>query len=148
MSLNEQIAQDYKVAFKGHEDLRVSVLRMLRAEIKNREFDQPAALDDAQIVAIIRSQIKRREEAAEGFAKGGKPDMAAQERAEGEMLKTYLPPAFSEAELDELIAVAVEEAGARGPGDLGKVMKVLMPRVAGRADGKLVNERVRRALSV
>ena len=147
MSLNEKIGQDYKTAFKAHEDLRVSVLRMLRAEIKNRELDKRAELDDQEVIAIVRSQIKRREESAEAFEKGARPVMAARERAVGEFLKAYLPPAFSEAELDELVTAAVAEAGARGPSDLGKVMKVLMPKVAGRVDGKLVNEKVRRALS-
>jgi hypothetical protein len=147
MSLNEKIGQDYKTAFKAHEDLRVSVLRLLRAEIKNRELDKRAELDDQEVIGVVRSQIKRREESSEAFEKGGRPEMAARERAEGEILKAYLPPAFSEAELDELVAAAVVEAEARGPSDLGKVMKVLMPKVAGRVDGKLVNEKVRRALS-
>ncbi len=147
MNLNERLNEDYIAAFKAHEELRVGVIRMLRADLKNRELEKRAELDDAEIVAAIRTQIKRREEAAEAFEKGARPEMAARERAEGEILKAYLPPAFDEAELDALVATAVVESGARGPNELGKVMKVLMPKIAGRVDGKLVNEKVRRALS-
>ena len=147
MSLNAQIDADYKTAFKAKDTFRVGVLRMLRAEIKNRAKDKQESLTDEEVIAVVRSQIKKRDEAAQAFAEGGNEEKAAQERGEGEMLKTYLPPELSEAALNALIASTVEEVGARGPGDLGKVMKDLMPKVAGRADGKLVNQKVRQALS-
>ncbi len=147
MVLLKKIEEDYIVAFKAKETLRVSVLRMLRAELKNREKDKRTALDEQEIVGAVRFMIKKRQEAAEAFLQGGAREKADQELAEAEMLKAYLPAELDEAELDRLIAEAIEEAGARGPGDLGKVMKVVVPKVAGRADGKTVNQKVRQALS-
>ncbi|HPM78469.1 MAG TPA: GatB/YqeY domain-containing protein [bacterium] len=147
MVLLKKIEEDYIVALKARETLRVSVLRMLRAELKNREKDKRTALDEQEIVGAVRFMIKKRQEAADAFRQGGAREKAEQELAENEILKAYLPAELDEAEQDRLIAEAIEEVGARGPGDLGKVMKIVVPKVAGRADGKTVNQKVRQALS-
>lgn len=147
MSLVQRIDADYIEAFKAKETLRVSVLRMLRAELKNREKDKRAELEDQEVIAAVRSMIKKGKEAAEAFTAGDRQDQAESELAEVEFLQAYLPPEMDEHELDELISAAIEEANAHGPADLGKVMKVLMPKVSGRVDGKLVNQKVRRALT-
>jgi len=147
MSLVAQIANDYKDAFKAKETLRVMVLRMLRAEIHNREKDKKAELTDAEVVGIVQSMIKKRREAAEAFLSGNATEKAEQERTEAGMLETYLPAPLDEAELDRLVYQAVEEAGAKGVADIGNVMKIVMPKVAGRADGKTINQKVRQALS-
>jgi len=147
MVLLKKIEEDYIVAFKARETLRVSVLRMLRAELKNREKEKRTALDEQEIVAAVRFMIKKRHEAADAFAQGNAREKAEQELAEIEFLKAYLPAEMDEAALDQLIAEAIEEVGARGINDLGNVMKAVMPKVAGRADGKTINQKVRQALS-
>ena len=147
MNLKQQINNDYLTAYKAGEQLRVSVLRMLRAELKNKELDSGQEPNDAEVVAIIRSMIKKRNEAAEAFAAGGRQEKADGEIAEIAILAAYLPPELSENQVDKLIAEAIEEVGAKGPGDIGKVMKAVMTKIAGRADGKLINQKVRQALS-
>jgi uncharacterized protein YqeY len=147
MSLTEQITDDYKTAFKAKDELRVRVLRMLRAELKNKELDKNAALTDDEVLAVIRTAIKKRHEAAEAFLAGGAVARADEEKAESAILAAYLPPELDEAAIERLIAEAITETGARTPADLGKVMKALMPKVAGRADGKIVNQKVRQALT-
>ncbi len=147
MNLKQQINNDYLTAYKAGEQLRVSVLRMLRAELKNKELDSGQEPNEAEVVAIIRSMIKKRNEAAEAFAAGGRQEKADGEIAEIAILAAYLPPELSENQVDKLIAEAIEEVGAKGPGDIGKVMKAVMTKIAGRADGKLINQKVRQALS-
>lgn len=147
MNLVETIQLDYVGALKAGQKFRVGVLRLLRAEIKNKEIDSPDPLSDEQVLAIVRSMIKKRQEAAEIFRSGGRDDKAAEELAENEILTAYLPPALDEAELDRLIGETIAEVGAHGAGDLGKVMKALVPKIAGRADNKIVNQKVRQALT-
>ncbi|NLH47078.1 MAG: GatB/YqeY domain-containing protein [Myxococcales bacterium] len=147
MNLVETIQLDYVGALKAGQKFRVGVLRLLRAEIKNKEIDSPDPLSDEQVLAIIRSMIKKRQEAAEVFRSGGRDDKAAAELAENEILTAYLPPVLDEAELDRLIGETIAEVGAHGAGDLGKVMKALVPKIAGRADNKIVNQKVRQALT-
>ena len=147
MSLAETITAHYKEAFKAREDLRVQVLRMLRAEIHGRAKEKKSDLADQEVVAIIRTMIKQRKEAAKAFKTGGAESKAAQETAEAEILAAYLPAGLSDAELNKLIAEAVSEVGAKGMADMGKVMKVVMLKAADRADGKTVNQKVRQALS-
>jgi len=147
MDVIARIAEDYKKAFKAKDSLQVDVLRMLRAQIKNREIEKRGELDDQELIAVVRMSIKQRNEAAEAYQKAGDQQRANRELAEIDVLKTYLPPELDEAELDRLIHEAINETDAQGMGDLGKVMKSVMPKLAGRADGKTVNEKVRRALS-
>jgi uncharacterized protein len=147
MKLNKTIDTDYITAFKARDDICIQALRMLRSEIHSLVKDRKSELTDDEIVLVVRTAVKKRYEAAEAYANAGAVDKAARERKEAEILSVYLPAQLDEAELDRLIAQAVKEADAQGVGDLGNVMKVLMPKVAGRSDGKTVNQKVRQALT-
>ncbi len=142
----ELIQADLKEAMKGGDRLRVSTLRFLLAAVKNREIEIGKAVDIAELTAQINSAIKRRRESIEGFHKGGRQDLVDQETAELNILQAYLPPALGEDELKDLIEEGIRETGAVGPKDMGTIMKWLMPRIAGRADGRLVNQLVKTRL--
>ncbi len=146
-SLKEQLDADLKVAQKAKDSIRVNVIRMLKTVIKNREVEKIGELTDQELLQAVNSQIKARVEAAEGFRKGGREEMAKKEEAEMAILKAYLPAQLSRDELVALIEKAVAETGAAGPRDMGNVMKALMPDVTGKADGKLVSELVKEKLS-
>lgn len=146
MGLQEQLVEEMKAAMKGGDVLRLSVIRLLRAAIKNREIEHRRPLTDAEVRELVGSQVKQRKEAIALFAKGGREDLVARERAEFQILEGYLPPPLSQEALRELIRTVIAETGASGPKDLGKIMKVLMPQVAGRAEGKVVGDLVRALL--
>ena len=141
MSILEQVQEDVKTAMKAGERDRVGALRMivnaLQQEAKEGKDDE---------VAALQRERKRRLDAAEALREGGRDDQAAAEEAEAELIEGYLPEQLSDEELGELVGAAVEEAGASEPKDMGKVMKVLMPKVGGRADGKRVSQAVREKL--
>jgi uncharacterized protein YqeY len=143
----EIIQADVRKAMKERESLRVSTLRLLLAAVKNREIEQGKSLDEAELLNVINSAIKKRREAVEEYEKAGRPERAEIEREEMAILQAYLPPPLEEAELATLIEEAVRETKAEGPKDTGLIMKWIMPRVAGRADGRLVNQMVRDKLS-
>ena len=147
MGLKDRLRQDMQKAAKGRESLALSALRMALAEIKNKEIEARGEISDDAIEKTLSSMIKRRRESIELYVKGNRPELAEKEEAEIAVLSAYLPKGISEAEVEALAREAVAAAGAKGPADIGKVMKVLMPKVGGRADGKLVNEVVRRLLS-
>ena len=144
MSLTERVAVDLVAAMKERAELRLSVLRMLKAEFQRAQADKGRAAelteDDAQM--LVRRLIKQRKEAAEQYRAAGAAERAEAELAEAAVLEVYLPAQLGDAELDALVAEAAKEAGAASPRDMGKLMRVLMPRVAGRADGNRVKERV------
>jgi hypothetical protein len=146
MALVERVDDDLRAAMKARDELRTSVLRMLKAALKNREIEKMAALTDDDAVAVASSLIKQRRDSVEQFTKAGRKDLADREAAEIAVLEGYLPEQLSEAELVETIKAAIAEASATSPNDMGKVMKVLMPKVKGRADGKLVNQKVKELL--
>lgn len=133
-------------SMKARTAARTSALRMARAALKNREIDKRAPLEDADVLQVLGTLVKQRREAAEMFRAGNRPELAAKEEAEIAVLQEFLPQELGAEELAALVAQAVAQVGARGPGDLGKVMGALMPQVRGRADGKKVNEAVRTAL--
>ena len=141
MSILEQVQEDVKTAMKAGEKERVGQLRMLvnalQAEEKEGKGDE---------VAALQRERKRRLDAAEALRDGGRSDQADTEQAEAKLIEGYLPEQLSDEELSELVSNAVEEAGASDPKDTGGVMKVLMPKVGGRADGKRVSEAVRKKL--
>lgn len=141
MTILEQVQADTREAMKSRERDRVGTLRMLASALQ-----QDAKLGDDDEVAVLRRERKKRLEAAEAFRKGGSEDRAAAEEAEAEMIEVYLPEQLSDEELAELVAAAIEEAGASGASEMGKVMSLVMPRVQGRADGKRVSEAVRERL--
>ena len=147
MSLKTQIQDDMKAAMRAREADRLSAIRLLIAGIKQREIDERVELDDAGIVAVVEKLVKQRRDAAQQFEDAGHPDRAAAERLEIEVLSAYLPAALDEAELTAAIRSAIEESGAAGAADMGKVMGLLKPRLAGRADMSEVSRRVRAQLA-
>ncbi|MBI4406272.1 MAG: GatB/YqeY domain-containing protein [Deltaproteobacteria bacterium] len=147
MDLKARIQQDMKDAMKAHQALKVSTLRMLIAEMKKREIDKRAPLDEPEIFKTISALIKQRQDSVEAFQKGGRQDLVDKEKEEISILKVYQPSPLSASEIDALVTAAIQETGATGPNDLGKVMKVALAHAAGRAEGKLINEVARAKLS-
>ena len=146
MGLIEDIQAAVKDAMKKKDKPRLGVLRMLMAELKNRKIELQRDLEEADILQVITRMVKQRHDSAEQFARGGREELAARERGEIEVLEGYLPQGLSPAELEELVRAAIAECGARSRKDMGRVMQVVMPRVAGRADGRQVNQLVSRLL--
>lgn len=147
MSLIEKIDTDLKNAMKASDKVSVSTLRLVKSALKNREIEKGEPLSDEEVITVLSTLSKQRRESIEQFSKGGREDLASSEKAELEVLKGYLPEELSVEEIEKLIREAVKEAGASGPKDIGAVMKLVMPRVRGRADGKLVNNKVAELLS-
>jgi len=150
MSLQQQIDNDLKEAMKAREAERLGVLRMLKAALKNAAIEKggaTAVLDDAEASAVIRKQVKQRQDSIEGFTKGGRPELAAKEQAEMEVLNAYLPKAMSPEDLASLVAEAIAEAGATSKAQMGAVMKIASAKAAGRADGKALSMEVQRQLA-
>jgi uncharacterized protein len=142
VTVEAQVKADLATAMKAGEKDRVGALRMVLSQL------QLAAKEgDGDEVAVLRRERKRRLDAAGQYREGGRADLAAREESEAELIESYLPAELSDQELEEIVRQAVEETGAGQPGDMGKVMSVAMPKVAGRADGKRVSEKVREALS-
>jgi len=145
--LEEKILSEYRQAMKSKDTLKSSVLSFLRAEMKNVAIAKKKdGLDDNEAVAVIRKQIKARQESIEQFKQGNRQDLADKEAKELEILKTYLPPELNPDEIKKIIEEAVVETGAQGIKDMGKVMKEVTAKVAGKADGKLVSDLVRQRL--
>ncbi|MCZ6789871.1 MAG: GatB/YqeY domain-containing protein [Chloroflexi bacterium] len=147
MSLREQLVEELKAAMRQRNELLVSTLRLLRADIQNREIELRKPLDDAGVLAIISKQVRQRQESIEAFRKGNRPEMADREEAEMAILQEYLPEQLPREEVEALAAKVIEEVGAAGPGDLGKVMGPLMQQVRGKADGGEVRSIVSELLS-
>jgi uncharacterized protein YqeY len=147
LRLINQIQEDLKRSMKAKDGNRVSVLRFLLSSIQNREIEKRDALDDEEVLAEITSSAKRRKESMEAFGEGGRTDLVEKEAAELAILQEYLPEQLSPDEIRGVVQEVVEAVGAKTASDLGKVMKELMPRLRGKADGKLVNEIVQEALS-
>ncbi len=147
MTLEQRIHDEYKGAMKSRAALKSSVLSFLRAEVLNTAVaKKKSALDDAEVIAVIKKQIKQRQDSIEQFTKGQRPEMAEKERQEMEILKSYLPPELPVEELKSIIAGVIAETGAGGMKDMGKVMKEVGARVAGQADNKTVSDLVRQSL--
>jgi len=149
MSLMERITQDMTAAMRAREPARLSALRMAKAALMNREVEKGRVLEDAEEQQVMISLIKQRRDSIEQFRNGGREDLAQKEAAEIATLEVYLPPPVDPAEIERAVTEAIAEAGATSARDLGKVMKAVMPKLAGRAvDGKTINELVRRKLGV
>jgi uncharacterized protein YqeY len=147
MTLTEQVNADIATAMKAKDSARLSALRMMKAAIMNKEVEKGRTLDDAEVVQVVTSLVKQRRDSIEQFSKAGRTDLVNKETGEIAVLEAYLPPAASAAEIDDAIAAAIAETGAASAKDIGRVMKVVMPKLAGRAaDGRAVNEAVRRKL--
>ena len=139
MSLKEQLTADMKDAMKNKEKDRLAVIRMVRGAIRQQEIDGQKELGEEDVIAVISKEVKMRRDSIEEFKKGAREDLVEKTQAEIDVLLPYLPAQLSEDEVRELVKAAVEQTGAATPKDMGKVMGVLMPKVKGRADGKMVN---------
>jgi uncharacterized protein YqeY len=146
VTLKERLNQDMKEALKAHDSARLSAIRMIISAVRNKEIDARKDMDDEGVLSVLSTSAKQRRESIEQYEKAGRQDLVDKEKAELEVIMSYMPQQMGREEIEALVRDAVAESGAAGPADMGKVMKVLMPKVKGRADGKLVNEVVKAAL--
>ena len=147
MKLLDRIGQDITAAMKSRDQARLSALRMAKAALMNKEVEKGRPLEEPESEQVIGSLIKQRRDSVEQFTKGGRAELAAKETAEIAVLEAYLPPPLDPAELEQAVDAVIAETGASGAKDMGRVMKGVMGRLAGRTvDGKVVNEIVRRRL--
>ena len=146
MSFKQILQQDMKTAMKEKDKIRKNVITMVRAAILQQEKDKRIELDDEGIIEVIAKAVKQRKDSIPDFEKGNRPDLVKDLEREIKILMSYLPKQLDENELEEIVKTAIFEAGAQSVKDIGKVMKELMPKVKGRADGKIVNELVRKHL--
>ncbi len=147
MTLKEKVDQEMIRALKTKDKTRLSALRMLKSGLHNREIDLKRELGEAEFLQLVASMVKQRKDSIEQFEKGGRTDLVEKENAELKVIEEFLPSQLSEADLDAAITEAIREVGAAGIRDMGKVMKILMPKVTGRADGKAVGDKVKARLS-
>ncbi len=148
-ALKDRLQADLTTSMKARDELRSATLRMLLTAVKNEEVAGKSAreLADAEVVTVLTREGKKRREAAEAFDKGGRPERAERERAEGEVIGEYLPAQLGDEELGALVAAAIAETAAAGPQAMGQVMKVVSPRTAGRAEGGRVAAEVKKQLA-
>ncbi len=147
MDLKVRLMEDLKESLRAGDKLRTSVIRLLTAVIKNREVEKRGPLTDAEVLQAISSSVKQRQDSIEQFHQGGRQDLVDKETAELGILQSYLPSPLTAEQLADLVQTAIRESGAASPRDMGKVMAVLMPKVTGRADGKVVSTLVREMLA-
>lgn len=162
MNINDTIKVDFKEAFKAKNEIKLSVLKMVKSEIGNAEINKKAKLmkegkmenvetaallNDEEILQLISREIKKRKDSAGIYEKAGRPELAEREKAELAVLSSYLPEQLTEEKIRELAGLAVEQSGAKGEKEIGKAMAILAPQVRGKADGALVNKIVREFLS-
>ena len=149
MPLKSRLHDDLTTAIKARDELRTATLRMVLAAVTTEEVagKQARELSDDEVLKILAREGKKRREAAEAFDGGGRPELAERERAEGGVIEQYLPKQLDDDELRELVAAAISESGASGPQGMGAVMKVVTPKVAGRAEGGRVAAEVKRQLA-
>lgn len=146
MSLLDKLDEDLKKAMKASDRLRLSALRLVKAAVKNQQIEKRQPLSDEDIFSVISTLAKQRKESIEQFSKAGREDMAEQERQELQILQSYMPQQLSDEAVEALILQAIQEASASSEADMGRVMKILMPRIKGVADGKQVSSRVKELL--
>ena len=147
MSLKEQITEDMKAAMRAKDMERLGTIRLLTAAIKQKEVDERIELDDAGVIAVIDKMVKQRKDSITAFEQGGRADLAAKEAAELVVLQAYLPARLSAEEVAAEVKAIVAEIGAKGPGDMGKVMGAVKARLAGKADMGQVSAAVKAALA-
>jgi uncharacterized protein YqeY len=147
MSLKDQITEDMKTAMRAKDSERLGTIRLLLAALKQKEVDERIELDDAMVVAIVDKLVKQRKDSVAAFTQGGRTDLADKEAAEIKVLEVYLPQRMGADEIAAEVRAIVAELGAKGPGDMGKVMGAVKTRLAGKADMGLVSAAVKAALS-
>ena len=148
MAFIDKISEDLTAAMRAKDTVRLGTLRMAKAALMNREIERGRALDEAESLQVMAALIKQRRDSIEQFRAGGRTDLADKEEAEIAVLETYLPPPMDASELEAIVEASVKETGASSPKDMGRVMKDVMARLAGRtADGKAVSELVKKRLA-
>jgi uncharacterized protein YqeY len=147
MSLTNRLNEDMKQAMKNQDKFRLSVIRMVRSSIKNSEIELRRPLDDDEVLEVLIREIKQRRDSLQEFEKANRSDLADNLKIEIEILTVYLPQQLTEEELKEIVQQTIQEVGVSSKADMGKLMGALMPKVKGRADGKLVNQLVQQHLS-
>ncbi len=147
MTLQEQLTQDMKSAMKAKEKVRLTTIRLIRSAIKYKEIELQHELDDDEVLQVITTAVKQHKDSIEQFQKGGRDELVEQEQAELEVLESYLPQQLSEEELTALVKEAIEASNATSMKEIGNVMKYIMPKVQGRADGKIINQLAKNQLS-
>jgi uncharacterized protein YqeY len=149
MALTDTINDHITAAMKAKEALRLTPLRMLKAALMNKGVELGRDLEDSEVMQVVSSLVKQRRDSVEQFSKAGRTDLAEKETAEIAVLEAYLPPAATAAEIEAAVAAAIADTGATSAKDMGKVMKAVMPKLAGKnADGRTISESVRRTLGV
>jgi len=147
MSLEERLVDEMKQAMRSNDKLRLSTIRMIRSAVKNKEIELKKKLEDGGILQVIQGMMRKGEESVEQFRTGGRMDLVEKEQQEIETLKSFLPQPLSQEEILKMIDQSIEETQASSLKDLGKVMKSIMPKLEGKADGKLINQLVKQKLS-
>lgn len=147
MTLQDKVADDLRQAQKSGDKTRVTVLRLVKAGVKNAEIAQGAPIDDAGVIDVITREVKQHRESITEFTRGNRQDLVAKEEAELATLLEYLPKQMSREEVEAMVRQVIEQVGATGPGDKGKVMSQLMPQLKGRADGREANDIVTELLA-
>mgnify|MGYP001432730386 FL=1 len=148
MTLKKKMDQEMILAAKAKDKIRLSALRMLKSGLHNREIDLKRELNEAEFLQLLSAMVKQRKDSIEQFEKGGRTDLVEKESTELKVIQEFMPTPMSETELDAMIAEAIRETGAASVRDMGKVMATLMSKVTGKADGKMVGEKVKARLSV
>jgi hypothetical protein len=147
MSLAERLNDDMKLAMKSQDKFKLSVIRMVRASIKNLEIDQRKTLDDQEVLDVLNREIKQRKDSLQEFEKAGRNDLAESLKAEIAVLMDYMPQQLTDEEVKAIVQQTIQEVGASSKADMGKVMSALLPKVKGQADGKTVNSFVQQFLA-
>lgn len=147
MSTKARLAEDMKTAMKAKDTARLSTIRMINSAIKNKEIDQRRELTDEEVAAVISTAVKQRRDSIEQFKTGGRLDLVEKEEAEAAILLSYLPQQLTEDQIRDIVKSAIAETSAASAKDMGKVMKVIMPKTKGKADGALVNKVVKELLA-
>jgi len=146
-TIPQRVNAELKEALKSHDELKLSVLRMIKASLKNKEIEKMGPLSEVEIISVLSSMAKRHKDSIEQFAAAGRADLAEKETKELQIVRSYLPEQLSTEDLDKIILSAIREFNDLAPGDMGKVMKAVMPLTKGVADGGVVSARVRELLA-
>ncbi len=147
MNLEEKLLEEMKQAMKTNDKIRLSTIRMIRSSSKNKEFELRRKLEDEDVIKVIQGMVRKGEESIEQFQAGGRNDLVEKEKMEIEILKSFLPQPISQEEMIKMIDETIQETQASSLKDLGKVMKAVMPKLGGKADGKVINQLVKERLS-
>ena len=147
MGIDEKVNNEMVLAAKAKDKVRLSAIRMIKTGIHNREIDLKRKMNEAEFLQLLSTMVKQRKDSIDQFQKGGRVDLVEKETAELKVIQEFMPEQMSEADVDREIEMVIKEVGAIGIKDMGKVMKVLMPKLTGKADGKSIGEKVKAKLS-